>query len=537
VNRSDLTSRQRAVVQATAPVTLVLGGAGTGKTTVALWAAHAALEAAGAPWHRVLFLTFSRTAVGQLIARSHGVLAEVGDRVEVATFHGFAYQLLRDFGRYAGWGSRPLEVASEAQIKLLGDDGTRLRYAELVPGARALLDLPAVRELVMRRWPVVICDEFQDTSNDQWELLAQLGEHARLLLLADPNQMIYASFVPGVGPERLAAARQLAGRIIELEPVSHRDPTGAIPALAEAVRCRDFTHEAVANAHATKRLRVYADVDDGQVAGIIRSELAEARARGSRSFGIFGHSNQGVAILGHDLTETGIAHAMIGIPEAEGEALAALGTLVGFAFGQKNEYELRVALATFLTACTRGRVPDLAVDLVNGADLARGLAQRLAALQEALRDSGDFMTAIEVAARGWIGLDITHGNRPWRQAAAVFAARARQLARSPGADRHDLFGLLDRAVVQLRRGTLIGDRSARPAAVQLMNFHQTKGREADAVILVYRNGDFLAGRGATEPFEDASRVLYVSLTRARHSVAVILPPGPHPLVAPFAAWS
>jgi DNA helicase-2/ATP-dependent DNA helicase PcrA len=279
--------------------------------------------------------------------------------------------------------------------------------------------------------------------------------------------------------------------------------------------------------------RLMAAADAAGLAGIIRSELAEVRARGSRSFGIFGHSNQGVAMLGHDLTEAGIAYALIGIPEAEGEALAALGTLVGFAIGQKNEYELRVALATFLTACTRGRVPDLAVDLVNGADLARGLARRLAALREALRDAGDFMTAVEVAARGWIGLDITHGNRPWRQAAAVFAARARQLARSPGANRHDLLGLLDRAVVQLRRGTLIGDRSARPAAVQLMNFHQTKGREADAVILVYRNGDFLAG--ATEPFEDASRVLYVSLTRARHSVAVVLPPGPHPLVAPFAA--
>jgi DNA helicase-2/ATP-dependent DNA helicase PcrA len=389
----------------------------------------------------------------------------------------------------------------------------------------------------MRRWPVVICDEFQDTSNDQLQLLAQLGEHARLLLLADPNQMIYASFVPGVGPERLAAARHFASQVIELEPVSHRDPTGAIPALAEAVRRRDFTHEVVANAHAIKRLRVYADVDDGEVVGIIRSELAEARARGSRSFGIFGHSNQGVAMLGHDLTEAGIPHALIGIPEAEAEALAAQATLVGFTFGQKNEYELRVALATFLTACTRGRVPDLAVDLVNGTDLARGLAWRLAALKEALRDAGDFMTAVEVAARGWIGLDITHGNRPWRQAAAVLAARAPPLARSPGADEHDLLGLLDRAVIQLRRGTLIGDRSARPAAVQLMNFHQTKGREADAVILVYRNGDFLAGRGATEPFEDASRVLYVSLTRARHSVAVILPPGPHALVEPFVAWS
>ena len=49
MKRSDLTPRQRAVVQATARVTLVLGGAGTGKTTVALWAARAALEASLKP--------------------------------------------------------------------------------------------------------------------------------------------------------------------------------------------------------------------------------------------------------------------------------------------------------------------------------------------------------------------------------------------------------------------------------------------------------------------------------------------------------
>jgi DNA helicase-2/ATP-dependent DNA helicase PcrA len=67
-----------------------------------------------------------------------------------------------------------------------------------------------------------------------------------------------------------------------------------------------------------------------------------------------------------------------------------------------------------------------------------------------------------------------------------------------------------------------------------MNFHQTKGREADAVVLVYRDGDYLADQNATEPFTTASRVLYVALTRARSAVMILLPPDPHPLVAPFA---
>jgi DNA helicase-2/ATP-dependent DNA helicase PcrA len=70
-----------------------------------------------------------------------------------------------------------------------------------------------------------------------------------------------------------------------------------------------------------------------------------------------------------------------------------------------------------------------------------------------------------------------------------------------------------------------------------MNFHQTKGREADVVLLIYRSGDYLAHHAAMEPFEDSSRVLYVSLTRARQSVVVLLPHDPHPLVAPLADWS
>jgi len=66
-----------------------------------------------------------------------------------------------------------------------------------------------------------------------------------------------------------------------------------------------------------------------------------------------------------------------------------------------------------------------------------------------------------------------------------------------------------------------------------MNFHQTKGREADAVLLVYRDNDYLADSADREPFEKSSRVLFVSLTRARSMVTVVLPPAPHPLVGPF----
>jgi DNA helicase-2/ATP-dependent DNA helicase PcrA len=239
----DLDCRQREVVEAVLSSdakVLVLGGPGTGKTTTALWTARAYLETSrGVPAPRTLFLTFSRSAVSQIMSRSPGVLSGISDRVEISTFHALAYRLLRAFGRYAGYGTAIPGVQSEARSRLLGHDGSRLRYDDLIEGAIQLLEgSERIREKVTARWGLVICDEAQDTSTEHWKLL-QLAAAHKLLLLGDANQMIY-TFIPGVSPERFRRVRQWADREIELLPRSHRDPSGAIPALAEAVRMRDF---------------------------------------------------------------------------------------------------------------------------------------------------------------------------------------------------------------------------------------------------------------------------------------------------------
>ena len=68
-------------------------------------------------------------------------------------------------------------------------------------------------------------------------------------------------------------------------------------------------------------------------------------------------------------------------------------------------------------------------------------------------------------------------------------------------------------------------------AVQVMNLHQTKGREADAVVIVCSDDDYHGDEA--EPFPDGSRLLYVILTRARQEVTMIFGDEPHPLVAPI----
>ena len=240
----DLDCRQRQVVDAVLgshSSIIVLGGPGTGKTTAALWSARAFLEREG-PTTRVLFLTFSRSAVSQVMTRSPGVLSGLRERVEVLTFHGLAYRLLRAFGRYAGHGTVMPDVESATRAKLLGHEGGQLRYDDLLTGARELLEGgERIVNLVTSRWGLVVCDEVQDTGTVQWEILRLIGA-GKLLLLGDENQMIYG-FRSDVSLQQFQSIRRSAALEIELLRRSHRDPSGAIPALAEAVRTRDFQNE------------------------------------------------------------------------------------------------------------------------------------------------------------------------------------------------------------------------------------------------------------------------------------------------------
>jgi DNA helicase-2/ATP-dependent DNA helicase PcrA len=103
----QVTDAQKEVTDSSAPTILVLGGAGVGKTTTALWAARRELTDHGrltrpVSGRRVLFVTFSRTAVAQIRSRAGGVLVGIADSVEIMTFHGLAYWLVCAFGRYLG---------------------------------------------------------------------------------------------------------------------------------------------------------------------------------------------------------------------------------------------------------------------------------------------------------------------------------------------------------------------------------------------------------------------------------------------------
>lgn len=510
---------------------VVLGGPGTGKTLTALRAASSFLRSdQAAATSRVLFLTFSRTAVSQLIARAPAVLGEHASGVEMRTFHGLAYWLLEGFGRYDGRGLQMPEIQSAANRRLLGSGGG-LEYDDLMPAAIRLVGRSSrLRTLLQARWPLVVCDESQDIGTDERRIL-EIVAPERLMFLGDVDQMIY-QFKDGVSDSDFDALRHRADESISLPARSYRDPSGAIPALAEAVRTRDFSSPAVASAIETQRLQILTNVDESALSTTLPSRINELQAAGVQDIGVFVHTNAAVTLLADILGQGDVSHVIVGLPEAHSEALGAMMAQVAFGVGEASEEDVRVGLALFLTAVTRGRTaPPLAAALRDGSGLPEQVDNRVKALLLALRDGAAEGVAdvISVATQSWPRLTVTAGYQAWERGAAHFGRLSRSATR-PGGE--ITVPQLVAAVDAARAEALIEQDWSIGGRVSLMNFHQTKGREADVVLHVFRGDDYFGPEA--EPFPQNSRLMNVAITRARSKVVLILPPEPHPLVAPFA---
>jgi DNA helicase-2/ATP-dependent DNA helicase PcrA len=453
--------------------------------------------------------------------------------VEITTYHAFAWSLIERFGSAVGL-PQPV-LATEAELKLFQPAGA-IRYEDMIPLALRLCHVPAIAAHLRSRWSLIVCDEFQDTDDGQFQLLTAIRGDARLLLLGDPNQCIYSSLpgAVGVGPERLAAALALPGaRQITLPDASHRDPTGVLPAAAAAIRVRDFSHDTVTTAIATGRLQIRAGLHLAHEAATVAAVVRELRAEG-HTVGVFSHHIDSTATLSDQLQQSGVDHEIVGLPESVTAALDAQQAMVAFAGGTAGWDLVRTRLAVFVTSTVRGRsAPELARMIIGAGTgvLPATLARRLDRLRLDLSDAS-ITAAADLASQANRVLGVTRGDRTWRRAARLLrplvTRSARHASRTEGA-----LSLLDRAVSQQRASLLSHATDADPVPVQLMGLYQTKGREADATVVVLRNNDFYGTEHS--PFPVGSRLLYVVLTRARHKTVLLLfGDGLPDLVAPLA---
>jgi len=529
---------QNDVISTTAPVAVVLGGAGTGKTITAAAAAAAHLRAADTareqhrrtmiadgevaalpPQARVLFLSFSRTAVAQLIDRGSGVVGPLLSRIEVVTFDGFAWRIINDFG--AGYGyPPPLRILSEAECKVPGAP-TGMRYADLIPTALTILGNPAVANHYARRYSLLICDEFQDTDDEEWQFFQTVAPDARRILLGDVNQCIYGE-MKGIDPDaRIAEALALPGAVrSDLSAASHRDPSGVLPAAADAARERRFGDAALIHAVTARRLVVTRVTDSTRHTRVV--ELVQAERAVRRTVSVFTHSNASTTELSDALTAAKVRHEQVGLTEAYGEALNAQLAMLRYALEGTPG---RRALAVFVASNYRRNAP-LVHQIVEASNPAfeRALEAVIRDLQAAA-SSSDSERLAEVIAGAYARLGTHRGQQTWTEAARRTRVAMRLLA--TGEPLVAVEEELDRA----RHRALLGDAGLRPHPVQVMNLHQTKGREADATILLLQPGEYHGKERS--PYPKLSRLLYVVLTRARDRAYLAVPDEVHLLWGPL----
>lgn len=197
---------------------IVRGGAGSGKTTIALAKACEDL-ASGRIGNsgKALFLSFARATIAQVAEQATATLPKDQlRRIEINTYHGFAWSVLKSHAYLLG--TRPgvsLLLSALARKRLVGlaGDGRARRQRQLfdeeglvafdlfpVLLAELLEQLPVMAQAFGHAYPTIIVDEFQDTNDQEWAMISRLGQHSRLIALGDPKQRIYD--FKGASPRR-----------------------------------------------------------------------------------------------------------------------------------------------------------------------------------------------------------------------------------------------------------------------------------------------------------------------------------------------
>jgi len=558
----NLGEKQNAVLDAGGHC-LVLGGPGSGKTTLALMKAVRRIDKKLGLGQMVLFLSFSRAAVARVVDAVKGqVPAEKRASIGIQTFHSFFWEILRTHGHLLGApkqlsiilahdekamreGVEPGEpdwpAWEQERLRLFHEEG-RVCFDLFAPLTAELFSRARrIRDRVSSRYPLILVDEAQDTGNDQWACAHALSEKSQLVCLADLDQLIF-DHLPGVGPERVDQIRAaLTPLEIDLGEENNRSPGTEIVAFA-----RDVLHNRVRGRpyQNVSRLRFgpAADVRDRtirQSVGILSKTIHDQSGAWPKSIAVIASYGSGVAILSAALRkDPPINHQVL-----FDEAFVMLASRVG-AFllephpaSHRNEH---IAMSLDLLAeAYRAKGGKTALEFSKKLRIwaAKSRTGNPPKVNLVVAIGALFRTLDEVGHSGDPRKDWTRIKRELRAAgeahiAEVASALDYLVAFNRG---NRISASLDE--LWLANNSYAGARAALDAAltqeqlfsgddvlqgIHVMNMHKCKGKQFDGVVL-YRaqHSSPFVWPSDPAPHRKSRRVLHVAITRARKHVLVL----------------
>lgn len=568
----DLSETAQNALKADGPV-LVLGGPGAGKTTLSLLKAQRLIPDLQ-PEQQILFLSFSRAAVNQVATRRDGILhADQRRLIKVKTYHAFCIEVITAHGRLLTGSVPRILFPRDEQLRKSGFEGDwvaeqqRLAIEDAqycfdqVAGscAELLANSACVRELLSNRFPVVILDEFQDTSDSQWALVKQLAVGSRIIALADPDQRIF-DYDPTVDPARLNQLREFAEpEEFDLGNDNHRSPDAGILGFADAV----LKNRPLPQANEVIQRSYFPRAFAGTAHAAVVWTLSALRKNGlpNPSVAVLCRTNGLVSdvarLLDEEHTFNGtlykpVAHHVIWDPELAGAAARVIASILEWPDSDPATAVSRSleAVAGFYDLKNAGKPTKTARETADGyhragTDLASGRNPRRKVVRElvAARESGIELTGDPIedwkAARRIISesadlLEIVGHAR------LVPLLRARnEIGGQLGAEwlATGTYGNAQQIVQRALDQNLLISSRLDPQGVVLMTMHKSKGKEFDAVVIIEGKfrGQFFNDRAELPPYEASRRLLRVAITRARHRVVIIRPSGAPSLTAPVAA--
>lgn len=543
---------------------LVIGGPGSGKTTIALLKSLRFIEQRLLPGQKVLFLSFSRAAVAR-IAQSSENLIPPGKKslLSVQTFHSFSWEVIKSHGYLTGIPKKlkillPHEEESERagrdqdsadwtseKERLLTQNG-RITFDRFAPILLKLFSTSKrIRSIYSSRYPLVIVDEAQDTGDDQWSCVQLLSSNSQVVALADLDQQIY-DFRKDVSPERMKQiVDSLSPLQIDLGAQNNRSPSSEVVKFGNDLligQPKADAYKAVFNLGFSPRA-TNRDTAIRQSIGILNRKISAAKGSAPENIAMLASWGKGVqtisrALKGSD-SDNEIPHQIL---FDETQVLLA-SRLVALTLEPIDPRKIHHHVAD---AC------DLIAAIFQAKGKSKGVAEATKFKQwsDELKRGASPKRAKSVSCLLKIFTDFSEKrlsgspHKDWLSVKSAYFASGTSQLKSVVSDVELIMTFKRGKIISARLSdqwkktrSYLGARRILEDAlsedqlisgntdlkgISVMTIHKSKGKEFDGVIVFYdSNISPLIARGDSTPFVRSRKLLRVAATRAKISTLLL----------------